>query len=1024
MKRIAITLSTLLFLSVPVWSQITGPATLSVGQSGTWTLNNAATFNPYTWSPDEMLQPANANLTATSVSGGKFGANTTMTVADYPSVWFDPVANRWFAFTITRGVTPGADATLYRLDLGSDPTPLNTNAANAVTAFNLTTLGLPSSISSHGGTGVGEVVHAVVYDPSSQEWHLFWYRTGYGDQGNKFLIYRLDFGTSLANTPATATALDATATSGGGIVGGQVAQSKFVRADNGDFILFIGNRWGGPIRANFGNNIKNLTPQMGLLVTTVTHGTGVGAAVGRSSAIDVVKQDGKWYLFCSTTDASGTSGNELWRYDFGSDIGGNYTRVTGLGSLPGSNHWGLQIIPSSCGDQFYGFINSRGSIYRLNFGADLESTPTNMLIGTPSQNGLPAAADNSGLFAYIYGDSLYAVMGGAGTNGIYSMRLPYNTGNQTLTNGNSFTHTYTATGTYELTAGVNLHGGGASMYCHTVTVVQSGPPVPGTYSAAPTPVCQGQQTVLYTVPTVSGATAYHWHYTGSGATYTSSTTTSSNVLSFSGSATAGTLRVWTVDNAGDSSFASRDTAIVVNIQPSVSINPATVTICAGQSATLTASGATTYSWSPSGGTNAAATVSPASTATYTVTGTSNGCSATASRDVTVNALPVVNISPATVEICVGESATLTASGADTYVWTPALGNAATINVSPVATTPYTAEGTNTATGCKNTAIRTVTVNPLPVTQVTVSGGITDVCAGDSVLLTASGVNYNYQWRNANAVVGTGLHYVAYTSGSYYAIATDPASGCSDTTQDVEIRVYDRPVVSLPQGDTSFCIGGLVVLDVHSQDTGLTYVWKRDEVVVPLATADFLEVDETGVYKVIVGRAAVSACEDSTNEVAVTVHDLPVVNVTWDGIELHATPGYASYQWSTGGQGIPGATDSVFTPSTNGGYSVKVIDVNGCENTSSVQNLTDVGVLNVSVLTADALDIYPNPSSGVVYIKSPVRVDVMLFTADGRLLQRITEAHQVDLGGYADGMYLLRVMDENGLPVRNERVIKK
>jgi hypothetical protein len=79
--------------------------------------------------------------------------------------------------------------------------------------------------------------------------------------------------------------------------------------------------------------------------------------------------------------------------------------------------------------------------------------------------------------------------------------------------------------------------------------------------------------------------------------------------------------------------------------PSVVISPSSVTINQGQSTTLTASGASTYSWS-TGATGTSITVSPSSTTTYTVTGTSvDGCSAQNSRTVTVIAATTTTTCP-------------------------------------------------------------------------------------------------------------------------------------------------------------------------------------------------------------------------------------------------------------------------------------------------------------------------------------------------------------------------------------------
>jgi PKD repeat protein len=70
--------------------------------------------------------------------------------------------------------------------------------------------------------------------------------------------------------------------------------------------------------------------------------------------------------------------------------------------------------------------------------------------------------------------------------------------------------------------------------------------------------------------------------------------------------------------------------VTVNPTPSVGLSATATTICPGGNSDITASGATTYSWSPagtlSGSTGATATAAPTTTTTYTVTGTTGGCS--------------------------------------------------------------------------------------------------------------------------------------------------------------------------------------------------------------------------------------------------------------------------------------------------------------------------------------------------------------------------------------------------------------
>lgn len=131
-------------------------------------------------------------------------------------------------------------------------------------------------------------------------------------------------------------------------------------------------------------------------------------------------------------------------------------------------------------------------------------------------------------------------------------------------------------------------------------------------------------------------------------------------------------------------------------------------ICAGQTMTLTASGANTYTWNTSS-TSHTISVSPATSTSYTVNGLgTNGCIGSAIRQVSVNALPNLSVSASPTLICKGESATLTVTGANSYTWSnSSTGNS--ITVSPSVTTTYTVEGTG-SNGCSKTATYTQSVN--------------------------------------------------------------------------------------------------------------------------------------------------------------------------------------------------------------------------------------------------------------------------------------------------------------------------
>lgn len=132
-------------------------------------------------------------------------------------------------------------------------------------------------------------------------------------------------------------------------------------------------------------------------------------------------------------------------------------------------------------------------------------------------------------------------------------------------------------------------------------------------------------------------------------------------------------------------------------------------ICPGANTTLTASGGSSYTWMPGNLTGASVVVNPSTTTTYTVTGyTATGCPSTATKTILVNVLAPLSTTVSSSAVCTGASASITASGANTYSWQPGSLSGATVNVTPASTTIYTVTATY-ANGCTATSTRKVTV---------------------------------------------------------------------------------------------------------------------------------------------------------------------------------------------------------------------------------------------------------------------------------------------------------------------------
>ncbi|HKR07075.1 MAG TPA: SBBP repeat-containing protein [Bacteroidia bacterium] len=143
--------------------------------------------------------------------------------------------------------------------------------------------------------------------------------------------------------------------------------------------------------------------------------------------------------------------------------------------------------------------------------------------------------------------------------------------------------------------------------------------------------------------------------------------------------------------------------------------------------------------------------------------------------------------------------------------------------------PGTGTSYLTAHGSFDLFIHKMSQCTLPSATIT-PGGTTTFCSGGSVVLSASaGANKAYQWKKGtNLISGATLSsYTATKGGNYRVIVTNTVTGCSKTTGSATmVTVNALPAATItPQGPTTFCAGGSVVLSANT-GAGLTYKWKK------------------------------------------------------------------------------------------------------------------------------------------------------------------------------------------------------
>ena len=241
------------------------------------------------------------------------------------------------------------------------------------------------------------------------------------------------------------------------------------------------------------------------------------------------------------------------------------------------------------------------------------------------------------------------------------------------------------------------------------------------------------------------------------------------------------------------------------------------TICLGSSVTLTATGASNYSWSGPGvssGSNSV-TIQPAASGDYIyqVTGTGNGCTSTDQVKITVAEPPVITVNPADTSICNGSTVVLNASGANTYTWSPATGlnttTGAQVSAQPSATTSYMVAGKN-ANGCSGTITGVVTVIPSVVPTVTISSS---GCSSGTIMYTASATNGGsapqYQWYVGNNAAGNGSSITVnnVANGSTVTVNFISSAVCANPKTVTATDTVKCVVTAVPdiEGVTSFSV---------------------------------------------------------------------------------------------------------------------------------------------------------------------------------------------------------------------------
>ena len=405
--------------------------------------------------------------------------------------------------------------------------------------------------------------------------------------------------------------------------------------------------------------------------------------------------------------------------------------------------------------------------------------------------------------------------------------------------------------------------------------------------------------------------------------------------------TAGT-HSYTVTGSTGGCSNTATTTITVNALPTVGSTGGGVAICNGAMATLSGTGASSYSWAGAAITDGVPFTPSLGVNIYTVTGTTNGCSSSATTTITVNAIPTVGTTGGGIAICHGTTATLSGTGATTYSWTGGISNG-------VAFTPaagvYNYTVTGTTSGCSNTATTSLTVNMTD--PGTISGPFT-VAVGANITLTDATGSGTWSASNGNATVSGGV--VHGVANGVVTISYTVTGGCGAASA-TQVVAVGTGTVSIPAiSGTKFYVCTGATTSFFDATTG--GVWS-------ISPSGVASVSATGVVTgITAGTATLSYTIGISSATAVvTVYSSPaaisgIASVCQSGTTTlsDATPGGV---WSSGIASTASVGTSGLVTGTNTGVApiyYTLVAPAGCR-----------AVLNVTV----------NPNPGA--ISGPIKV---------------------------------------------------
>ena len=574
-----------------------------------------------------------------------------------------------------------------------------------------------------------------------------------------------------------------------------------------------------------------------------------------------------------------------------------------------------------------------------------------------------------------------------------------------------------------------------------------------------TPVCQGQNSVTYTVPIITNASSYIWTLP-TGAVGNSST--NSITINYSNLAVSGNI---TVKGSNSFGYGAISTLLVlVNPLPSNAGSIAgTQDICQGTSAVNYSipliPNATIYSWFlPSGATGTSNTNSitvnygsNSLSGNITVKG-QNTCGFGDSAIIFINVNSAIPANASTISgqinVCQGQSLVNynipVINNATSYIWTlptGATGTSSTNNIivnygSNAQAGNITVKGHN-ACGDGTASSLGITINPLPVN--------TGIISGDSIVCQEqNAVTYtipyianatSYIWTLPGGATGTSdsnsitVNY-AYTAISGYITVKAHNSCGNSALASLPINIKPSPLISFttnPIVPITGCEPLSIVFTNSSAPSNSSYVWDFGDGQTSTMESP-THVFSAGNYAISLTATTIYGCFKTLLSYPnfIVIHPIPTTPIITQNANTLSSSANNGNQWFNLSTGIiNNATAQTYLPQQIGDY-FTIVTLNGCSSDSSnIIHYDDTGIdVNENNQT---IKVYPNPVQNELIIESKgvnEKINFEIINSIGQIIfkGKLIEKAIVQTANFTSGVYLIKL--ETGKIYEFKKIVKE